>query len=40
MQRTDIWFGSDGDYVVTERFVNGSWTVVSSWLIPNSQIED
>lgn len=40
MDRHNIWFGEDGDYVVHERLHGGFWYVVSSWLIPNSQIED
>jgi hypothetical protein len=40
MDRYDIWFGTDGDYVIHQRLLEGIWWPVSSWLIPNSQIED
>lgn len=40
MDRVSIWFGTDGDYAIRERLWEGRWYPISSWLIPNSQIED
>jgi len=40
MQKYDIWFGSDGDYVILFKLHEGYWRECTRWLIPNTQIED
>jgi hypothetical protein len=40
MDRHDIWFGTDGDYIAHQRLIDGRWQTVNYWLIPNTQIED
>lgn len=35
--RASLWFGSDGSYIIYQRFERGQWRTRSRWLIPNSQ---
>lgn len=38
MHRYDIWFGTDGDYVVLNKFEDGAWVECTRWLIPGSHL--
>lgn len=40
MHRYDIWFGTDGDYVVLRKFENGWWQECTCWLIPNTHHDE
>ncbi|MGY3589315.1 hypothetical protein [Bradyrhizobium sp. USDA 4350] len=38
--RTELWFGSDGDYVIWQSLQNGQWVTHATWMIPGTQLED
>lgn len=38
MHRYDIWFGTDGDYIVLQKLEDGQWRECTRWLIPGSQL--
>lgn len=40
MHRYEIWYGSDGDYIILASLVDGRWKNHTQWLIPGTQLED